>query len=165
MSAGTSQPKDTNLTFQCLILTATNYTIWRMRMEVLLRKHGVWDVVDSGLVNAQKNNIVKGVLFQSISEDLILQIGNLKTRKEIWEAIKTRNLGANHMKEARLQTLFTEFENLKISDNDTIDAYVAKLSGIASKSATLGEVMSKLKMVKKFLISIPRQFIHIVAAP
>ncbi|GJT77998.1 uncharacterized mitochondrial protein-like protein [Tanacetum coccineum] len=98
MLAGTSQPKDTNLTFQCLILTSTNYTIWRMRMEVLLGKPRVWDVVDPGLVDAQKNNIVKGVLFQSISEYLILQIGNLKTRKEMWEAIKTRNLWADRVK-------------------------------------------------------------------
>nr|GEY95180.1 hypothetical protein [Tanacetum cinerariifolium] len=38
-----------------------------------------------------------------------------------------------------------------MSDNDTIDAYAAKLSGIASKSATLGEVMSEHNPIKKFL--------------
>nr|GEU63784.1 hypothetical protein [Tanacetum cinerariifolium] len=107
---------------------------------------------------------MKGLLFQSIPEDLVLQIGNLKTGKEMWEAIKIRNLGANRVKEARLQTLITEFENLRMSDNDSIDAYSAKLSGIASKSATLGEVMSEHKLVKKFLTSLPRCFVHIVAA-
>ncbi|GJW53151.1 hypothetical protein Tco_0097236 [Tanacetum coccineum] len=82
----------------------------------------------------------------------------------MWEVIKTCNLGADRVKEARLQTLITEFENMKMSDIDTIDAYAAKLSGIASKSTTLGEVMSKLKLVKKFLTSLPRWFVHIVAA-
>ncbi|GJZ60593.1 uncharacterized mitochondrial protein-like protein [Tanacetum coccineum] len=138
--------KDTTLTFQCSILTSTNYTIWRMRMEVLLGIHGVWDVVDPGSDDAKKNNIVKGLLFQLIPEDLVLQIGNLKTGKEMWEAIKTRNLGVDRVKEARLQTLITEFENLKMSDNKTIDAYAAKLSGIVSKSATLREVMSEHKL-------------------
>ncbi|GJX92920.1 hypothetical protein Tco_0347506 [Tanacetum coccineum] len=130
-----SQPpvKDTTLTFQRPILTSTNYIIWRMRMEVLLGIHVVWDVIDSGSDDAKKNNIVKGLLFQSIPEDLVLQIGNLKTGKEMWEAIKTH-------------------------------AYAAKLSGIASKSATLGEVMSEHKLVKKFLTSLPRCFVHIVAA-
>ncbi|GJT41469.1 uncharacterized mitochondrial protein-like protein [Tanacetum coccineum] len=156
--------KETTLTFQCPILTSTNYTIWSMRMEVLLGIHGVWDVVDPGLADAKKNNIVKGLLFQSIPEDLILQIGNLKTGKEMWEAIKTRKLGADRVKEARLQTLITEFENLKMLDNGTIDEYAVKLSGIASKSATLGEVMSEHKLVKKFLTSLPRRFVHIVAA-
>ncbi|GJY54370.1 pol polyprotein [Tanacetum coccineum] len=116
-----SQPhvKETTLTFQCPILTSTNYTIWKKRMEVLLGIHGVWDVVDPGSDDAKKNNIVKGLLFQSIPEDLILQIGNVKTRKEMWEAIKTRNLGADRMKEVRLQTLITEFLNSKMSDNDS----------------------------------------------
>ncbi|GKA80376.1 hypothetical protein Tco_0786972 [Tanacetum coccineum] len=138
-----SQPpvKDSTLTFQCPVLTSTNYTIWRMHMEVLFGTQGVWDV-----------------------KILILQIGNLKTGKGMWDTIKTRNLGADRVKEARLQTLITEFENLKMSDNDSIDAYVAKLSGIASKSATLGEVMSEHKLVKKFLTSLPRRFVHIMAA-
>ncbi|GJT92204.1 uncharacterized mitochondrial protein-like protein [Tanacetum coccineum] len=161
-----SQPpvKDTTLTFQCLKLTSTNYTIWRMCMEVLLGIHEVWDVVDLGSDDAKKNNIVKGLLFQSIPEDLVLQIGNMKTGKEMWEAIKTRNLGVDRVKEARLQTLITEFENLNMLDNGTIDEYAAKLSGIASKSVTLGEVMSEHKLVKKFLTSLPRRFVHIVAA-
>ncbi|GKA02274.1 hypothetical protein Tco_0674939 [Tanacetum coccineum] len=84
--------------------------------------------------------------------------------KSFKEAIKTRNLGADCVKEARLQTLITEFENLKMLDNGTIDEYAAKLSGIASKLATLGEVMSEYKLVKKFLSSLPRRFVHIMAA-
>nr|GEZ68139.1 hypothetical protein [Tanacetum cinerariifolium] len=117
-----SQPhvKDTTLTFQCPILTSTNYTIWRMRMEVLLEIHG--------------------------------------------EAIKTPNLGADSVKDARLQTLIIEFETMKMFDNGTKDEYAVKLSGIASKSVTLREVMSKHKLVKKFLTSLPRHFVHIVAA-
>nr|GEW63571.1 uncharacterized protein [Tanacetum cinerariifolium] len=133
-------------------------------MDFLLGIHRVRDVVDPGSNDVKKNNIVKGLLFQVIPEDLVLQIKNLKIRKEMWDVIKTRNLGADCVKEARLQTLITEFKNSKMSDNDNIDTYAAKLSGIASKSAILGEVMSKHKPVKKFLTSLPRYFVHIVAA-
>nr|GEZ55328.1 zinc finger, CCHC-type [Tanacetum cinerariifolium] len=48
-------------------------------------------------------------------------------------------------------------------NNDTIDEYAAKLSGIASKSATLEEVTSKHKLLKKFLTNLPIWFVHIVA--
>ncbi|GJZ06609.1 uncharacterized mitochondrial protein-like protein [Tanacetum coccineum] len=47
-----------------------------------------------------------------------------------------------------------------MSDNGNINEYAAKLSGIVSKSATLGEVMSEHKLVKKFLTSLPRWFVH-----
>ncbi|GKA66416.1 uncharacterized mitochondrial protein-like protein [Tanacetum coccineum] len=63
MAGDTSQAKESTLTFQCLILTSTNYTIWRMHMKVLLGIHRVWDVVDPGSDDAKKNNIVEGLLF------------------------------------------------------------------------------------------------------
>nr|GEW29186.1 RNA-directed DNA polymerase, eukaryota [Tanacetum cinerariifolium] len=53
---------------------------------------------------------------------------------------------------------------MKMFDKGTKDEYAVKLSGIASKSATLGEVMSKHKLVKKFLTILPRHIVHIVAA-
>lgn len=61
----------------------TNYTIWRMHMGVLFWIHSVWDMIDLGLDDMKTNNIVKGLLFHLIPEDLILPIGNLKTRKEM----------------------------------------------------------------------------------
>nr|GEZ79374.1 hypothetical protein [Tanacetum cinerariifolium] len=75
------------------------------------------------LADAKKKYIVKVLLFQSIPEDLVLQIGNLKIGKEMSEAIKTRNLGVDHVKKARLQTLITKFKNMKMSYNDSIEAY------------------------------------------
>nr|GEW10137.1 ribonuclease H-like domain, reverse transcriptase, RNA-dependent DNA polymerase [Tanacetum cinerariifolium] len=53
---------------------------------------------------------------------------------------------------------------MKMFDNGTKDEYAVKLSGIASKSATLGEVMSKHKLVKKFLPILPKHIVHIMAA-
>nr|GFB23804.1 hypothetical protein [Tanacetum cinerariifolium] len=73
------------------------------------------------LVDAKKNNIVKGLLFRSIPEDL----------------------------EARLQTLVTKFENLKMSDNGTIYEYVAKFSDLEKvldlKTTRFEDVVGRLK--------------------
>nr|GEV10588.1 RNA-directed DNA polymerase, eukaryota, reverse transcriptase zinc-binding domain protein [Tanacetum cinerariifolium] len=103
-----------------------------------------------------------------------------KERRNLWKDISVyKGIVDNHpwvlmgdWNEARLPTLFTEVENLKMLDNGIIDEYAAKLSdeyaaklsGIASKSATLEEVMSEHNLVKKFLTSLPRRFVHIVAA-
>ncbi|MFS7922645.1 putative transcription factor interactor and regulator CCHC(Zn) family [Helianthus anomalus] len=150
--------------FQCLMLTSMNYTIWSMRIEVIFGIYGVWDVIDPGSNDAKKSNMAKALLFQSIPEEQILQIGNLKSAKEMWEAIQSKNLGAEHVKEARLQTLITKFDGLKMRDTGTIDEYASKLSSIASKVATLGEKIEERKMVKKLFTSLLRRFIHIVAS-
>lgn len=69
-------------------------------MRVILNVHQVWDVIDQCVTEPKKNNIMIVVLFQAIPEDLILQVSVIETTKEIWEAIKTRHVGANKVKEA-----------------------------------------------------------------
>ena len=66
--------------------------------------------------------------------------------KEIWEAVKSRNLGDEHVKEARLQTLMNEFERLRMKDTDSIDIFSGKISELASKSAALGQTLEGHQM-------------------
>ena len=150
---------------KCPILSATNYTVWAMRMRVLLRVHKVWEIVETEAEGDEKNDMAMALLFQSIPEVLILQVGELNTAKKVWDAIKARYVGAERVKEARLQTLMAEFDRLKMKDIEKIDDFVGKLSEISSKSASLGEEIEEPKMVKKFLKCLPRKkYIHVVAA-
>lgn len=87
------------------------------------------------------------MIFQSIPEALILQVGDLDNANKVWEAIKARHMGADRVKEARLQPLMVEFERLKMKDTDTIDNFAGKFSKIASKSSSLGENIEESKLV------------------
>ncbi|XP_042755735.1 uncharacterized protein LOC122196652 [Lactuca sativa] len=150
----------------CLMLTPTNYTVWALRMKVVLRIHKAWTVIDPGTEkNEEKYYLAIGLLYQAIPEDLIMQIGDVESAKGLWESIKARYVGADRVKEARLQTLNAEFDRLKMQESETIDSYAGKLSGIASKSAALGETIDESKLVKKFLKTLPRsKFNQIVAS-
>ena len=150
---------------KCPMLTTTNYTVWSMRMNVLLKVHKVWEAIDPGGDDGDKSDMARAFLFQSIPESLVLQVGTLATAKEVWDAIKARNVGADRVREARLQTLMDEFNRMKMKDTETIDEFSGKISEISSKSAALGEILDEPKLVKKFLSSLPkRKYIHIVAA-
>lgn len=67
------------------------------------------------------------LLFQSIPEALILQVGELPTSKQVWEAIKTRHVGAERVKEARFKILMSDFDRLKMKDTESIDDFGGKL--------------------------------------
>lgn len=151
---------------QCPMLTSTNYTVWAMRMKVVLRIHKVWETIDPGTTkNAEKDDLAMGLLYQSIPETLIMQIGDQDSSKKLWDAIKARHVGAARVKETRLQTLMSDFDRLKMADNESVDEYAGKLSEIASKSTELGEAIEDPKLVKKFLKTLPRsKFIQIVAS-
>lgn len=129
-------------------------------MKLLLKVHKAWEVIETESNEAEKNDIAVPLIFQSIPEALVLQVGDLDNAKKVWEAIKSRHMGADRVKEARLQTLMSEFERLKMKDNDTIDSFVGKLSELSSKFTALGEIIEEPKLVKKFLMCLPRKKIH-----
>ncbi|XP_013617027.1 PREDICTED: uncharacterized protein LOC106323452 [Brassica oleracea var. oleracea] len=59
----------------------------------------------------------------------------------------------------------TEFDRLKMDDNDTVDDFAGKISGLSSKATSLGENIEESKMVKKFLKGLPRhKYIQIIAS-
>jgi len=149
----------------CPMLNSNNYTVWAIRMQITLGIHKVWETIDPGSDDFDKNLMARGLLFQSIPEALTLQIGNLQTAKEVWDSIKTRNVGAERVKEARLQTLMAEFEKIKMKETEKIDDFAGKLSEISTKSAALGVNIEVPKLFKKFLNSLPRKkYIHIIAS-
>lgn len=111
----------------------------------------------------KKNYVAIALMWQSIPEALTLQIGNLTTAKAVWDAIKARHVGAERVREARVQTLMSDFDKLKMKEDDKIDDFVGKLTEISSKCSSLGETIEEPKLVKKFLKSLPRKkFIQIV---
>ncbi|XP_048615900.1 uncharacterized protein LOC125588544 [Brassica napus] len=123
-------------TFSCPMLNSANYTVWAIRIKVLLKLHNT----------------------------LILLVGELDTAKKLWKAIKSRHVGADRVREARLQTLMAEFDRLRMKDEEKVDDLAGRISEISSKSTALGESIEETKLVKKFLSSLPRsKYIHIVA--
>ncbi|KAL4592129.1 hypothetical protein LXL04_005114 [Taraxacum kok-saghyz] len=119
-------------TVACPMLNPTNYTVWALRMKVLLRIHKAWTIIDRGEEeNDGKNNLAMGLLYQAIPESLIMQIGDVDESKTLWESIKSRYVGADRVKEARLQTLNTEFDRLRMNETESIDSFSGKLSEIA----------------------------------
>lgn len=160
-----TKPKDGSSTITCPMLNAANYTVWAIRMKILLKVHKVWEIVETETIESDKNNMAIALIFQSIPEALVLQVGELDTAKKVWDAIRTRHLGAERVREARLQTLMSDFDRLKMKETETIDDFVGKLSELSSKSASLGATIEEPKLVKKFLSSLPRKkYIHMVAS-
>ncbi|KAG7588970.1 Zinc finger CCHC-type [Arabidopsis suecica] len=163
--ANTTRKDHIPSSIKCPMLTSTNYTVWAMRMRMMLRVHKVWDTIEPGSTDVDKNDIATVLIFQSISEALTLQVGDQATPKAIWDLIKSRNLGAERVKEARLSTIMSDFERIKMMESDTVDDFANKLSELASKASSLGQPIDEQKLVKKFMNSLPRsKYKQIVAS-
>ena len=110
-SALTVRDQGSNAPLQCPKLTETNYTSWSILVETVLRAYGLWESIDpvtGATVDEKKNYTTKAIIFQTLPEDILLQVAKHKDAKDVWESIRVRYLGADRVQKARLQTLRSE---------------------------------------------------------
>jgi hypothetical protein len=155
-------------------LTSVNYTSWSIRVQAIMEDQGIWEVVepagessDQGAVavaaRKAKDTKAWAHLLQCLPDDLLMQVATKKTGKEVWESLKARFMGEERVKEARLQTLKSEFDALRMKEDEWIDGYAGKLTSMSVRYANLGGSLDDAALVKKILDTVSERFINVVA--
>ena len=154
------------VSFSCPMLTPANYTVWAIKVEAILDAQGVWEAVspeEGTTVDEKKNKTARAQLLGALSEDILMQVSTKKTAKEVWDSLKTRFVGADRVKKARLSTLKGEFDKLYMAEGEPLDDYAGKISGMAARYAGLGSTLGDADMVKKLLDTVPDRLYSAVA--
>ena len=77
-------PKENPVTFQCPVLTATNYTTWAIKMEAIMDAQGLWESIEPAtdvVVDEKKSKLARAFIFQAIPEDILMQVAKKKTTR------------------------------------------------------------------------------------
>ena len=149
------------------MLTKSNYSIWAIKMKSLMRAQGVWDAVepeDPAKVDETMDQKALTAIYQSIPDDVFVLIAEKETSEDVWEALKTNRLGDDRIKQARLQTLKSEFYRLKMKDTESVDDFALRMTTIANGIRGLGEKFDETNAVKKILRAVPSKFLQIASA-
>ncbi|GKD59238.1 hypothetical protein Tco_1296747 [Tanacetum coccineum] len=112
-----------NVSLQCPKLTETNYTTWALMMETILKAYGIWETIvakEGVTTNEKKENTSKAIIFQTLPQDVLMQVAQYSTAKEVWDSIKVKHLGADLVQKPQLQTLRSELETLRIKPNEKV---------------------------------------------
>ena len=162
--SSTQVRESSTIPLQCPKLTESNYTQWAILMEAILKSYGFWDtIVSTESIDEKKMHTTKAMIFQTLPEDVLMQVAQYESAKEVWDSIKVRFLGANLVQKARLQTLRTEIEALKMKENESVNDFAGKLGSIKAKFKNLGTTLKDKVIVRKLLNSVPKKFLPIVA--
>ena len=62
------------------------------------------------------------------------------------------------MKDTKLQMITTQFEELKISEDESFDSFYGKLNEVVIGKMNLGEKTEDSKVIRKILRSLPESF-------
>ncbi|KAL8109513.1 hypothetical protein AgCh_025572 [Apium graveolens] len=156
----TPKTKETTIGITCPMLTKSNYMAWSIKMKAYMDAHGVWLAIEPKdpkvPVDEKTDKIALAAIYQGIPEDILLSIADKKSAKEVWEAIKLLCFGADRVKQARAQTLKSEFETLSMKESKKLDDFCMRLKGLVTNLRALGETMEESYVVKKLLRAIPR---------
>nr|GFC00548.1 zinc finger, CCHC-type [Tanacetum cinerariifolium] len=118
--------------YQCPKLKTTNYTIWAIQIKVILEARDLWEAIEpkeNTQVDEKMDKATTAFLYQALTEDVILQVAGCITAKELWESLKKRHVGEEKVQQARLQSFMIGFQTLQMKEDDTMDAFTAKLNG------------------------------------
>ncbi|GJT49328.1 zinc finger, CCHC-type containing protein [Tanacetum coccineum] len=134
VSNTSNPPKENPVTFQCPVLTSTNYTTWAIKMEAIMDAQGLWESIEPAAgvaTDEKKSKMTHAFIFQAIPEDILMQ---------------------------------SEFEALRMKDDESIDEYAGKLSGMISKYNSVDATLNDEELVRKLFDKVTEKYIHLVAS-
>lgn len=102
--------------------------------------------------------------FNEIDMNISRHVNNCEVAKDAWEILRTTHEGTSKVKMSRLQLLTTQFENMRMKDDESINDFHMNILEIANASSALGDKLFEEKLVRKILRSLPKRFDMNVAA-
>jgi hypothetical protein len=107
-------------------------------MKVKLKARGLWSVVESGGGDHQEDIMALDVLSSAVPPNMVSAVASKDTAKSAWETIKTMRVGDDRVRAVAVQHLLHQFETVEIKDEESIENYSMRLSGMVQHLAMLG---------------------------
>jgi hypothetical protein len=160
------------------LFDGTNFAFWKVRMRTYLMSLGVdvWDVVETGYVKpvvlASKddkmefsfNAKVMNAILNGLSEEEFVKVMHYESAKEMWDKLISSYEGNEKVRDAKLETHRLKFEQLRMSEEETVSKYFLRVEELVNTMKGLGEKINDTFLVQKILRSLPDRFNSKVSA-
>ena len=78
-----------------------------------------------------KDIVALAAIYQVLSAGVLLMVDEKDSTKKAWETLKTMHVGVEPVKEAKVQTLRSHFEAIRMKDG-AVDDFPMKLTSIVT---------------------------------
>ena len=103
-----------------------------------------WNTGDNDSFEA--NSRALGAIYGALRKSEFSRISSCSTAKEAWDVLQITHEGTHTVKTSKIQMLTTRFEELRMSEDESFDSFIAKLSDIVNLFRALGEPIPNLKV-------------------
>ena len=167
------------------LLNESNYPYWKVRMRAFIKSQDekAWRAILTGwsqpTENDEKgntqvkselswttedeklsgyNNKALHAIFNGVGEGFIKLISSCESAKEAWEILQIQFEGTPDVKRSRFTMLQTRFDELRMSDTETLNDFYERLSDISNEFFALGEKLDESVLVRKIVRVLPDRF-------
>ena len=95
-------------------------------------------------------------LFSAVTNEDFKKISSTEIAKEVWIILQTAYEGTKAVKDSKRLT--TNFEEIKMEEDESFDEFYTKLKDIVNSTFNLGKTIPEPKIVRKVLKSLPERF-------
>ena len=147
------------------LLNDTNYPYWKVRMRAFIKSQDerAWRSILTGWTSPVEqdeegnikvkselewtiedeklsgyNNKALHAIFNGVGEGFIKLISSCESAKEAWQILQTQFEGTADVKRSRFTMLQTKFDELRMSENETLTEFYERLSDISNEFSCLG---------------------------
>ena len=125
----------------------------------------IWEAVDpggqdyvKGGAKYTKDRRALTALYSVVPRDVMQHLVGKKSAKDVWETIKILHQGHTRVKEALLQTLMKNYEDLKMEESETVDQFATRFVTLINAITGYGEKLDEIKNVRRFLHAAPARY-------
>jgi len=120
-------------------------------MKLKMQARHLWDAVEYDDVEFDDDRSALDAICSAVPAEMVPALATKLTTKEAWEAIKTLRISDDRVRKATAQNLHTECEAIALHDDEPIEDFALRLTGIVQRLATLGNPEPDEKVVAKYL--------------
>ena len=112
--------------------------------------------------NRKKDNKALGLIQQGLTESIFVKISSATSSQMAWNILETSYQGVSKVKIVKLQNLRRDFENLKMKDSESIDAFMTQVISVVNLLRQYGDDINNKRVIEKVLRSLPKKFEPVV---
>ncbi|UYV77601.1 hypothetical protein LAZ67_15001684 [Cordylochernes scorpioides] len=146
-------------------LDGYNYSLWSFKIEMLLQKEDLWEVVTENIPDEpkiewqKKDSKARAIINLSIADSQIVHVKNLLTAKATWDTLE--NIYERKTLSGKIY-LLRKLYSLKLEEDKDMQQHITTMMELVDKLRTIGETLKDSHITAILLCSLPKSYSNLI---
>jgi hypothetical protein len=125
----------------------------------------MWHAVEpeeEDVVEYHDDRLTFTMILRAVLPEMLASLVTKRMSQSAWEAIKSRCIGVQRVRDTNGEQLQKDFDNIRFKDGESVDDFLMWLTGLTNNITALGGKISELDIMKKMLHAVSEPLEQVV---